>query len=582
LRPRFAPLLWLCLLPGILQAAPVLKFTLEGLEGELAHNALAFIGEPPRNAQERLIFVVSVEEKIERSLQALGYYRPDVEVEIQRTEPVWQMVIRVDPGYPVRLRHISVQVLGESAEDPAFQELLDQQPFAAGETLHHGTFEAFRRRLLSLGLQRGYFEGRILQDRVEVEPVGGSADVFLHYDSGPRYRFGALAYDRDQITTRQLDALRTFGEGDYYDQLKLQKFQTQLQQTRYFSTVLARPQLEQRGDDRSVPIELDLYPAERHSFDVGIGYSTDTEERVTVTWRTPRINRAGHSQETRLQYSQVIPGGRTTYTIPLTHPLNDLLQLSARLEENEYGDLDSHQEELGVRREFKTDGWVRSYSLRLLRESWEILQEKPDNTYLLPGISFSRRDRIGPLTNPSGGFSRLYQLEVASEQAGSDLDLVRALANFRYIHTLAPRHRLVARSELGAALVADSDRDQLAPSLGFFTGGSQTIRGFGYQSIGNEIEVVRADGSERKLVVGGTRLAVASIEYQYAFAQRWRGALFLDGGDAFDEDDFDLHYGAGVGLHYITPVGAVRLELANPVSEDDPSWRFHLAIGAEF
>ena len=162
------------------------------------------------------------------------------------------------------------------------------------------------------------------------------------------------------------------------------------------------------------------------------------------------------------------------------------------------------------------------------------------------------------------------------------MDLVRALANFRYILTPAPRHRLVARSELGAVFIADGDRDRLAPSLGFFTGGSQTIRGFGYQSIGNEIEVLRADGSERKLVVEGTRLAVASIEYQYAFAERWRGALFLDGGDAFDEGDFDLHYGAGFGVHYITPVGAIRVELANPLSEDDPSWRFHLAIGAEF
>jgi len=29
-------------------------------------------------------------------------------------------------------------------------------------------------------------------------------------------------------------------------------------------------------------------------------------------------------------------------------------------------------------------------------------------------------------------------------------------------------------------------------------------------------------------------------------------------------------------------VGAIRVELANPLSKDNPSWRFHLAIGAEF
>ncbi len=578
-----AALLWLILwlLPCPLLAQPALEFTLEGLEGDLEQNALAWIGSPPQTPQERLIFVVSVEREVELSLQALGYYRPDIEVDVKRSEPVWRMSIKVDPGEPARLRHVSVQVRGDAAEDAAFQQLLADIPLQEGDVLHHGVFEQFRRDLLSLGIQRGYFDGAIALDRVEVEPVGGTADVFLHYESGVRYRFGALSYDRDQIASSQLRALRTFQDGDYFDQSLLQQFQAQLQQTRYFSTVLARPRLDQRAGGE-VPVELDLYPAERHSFEFGIGYSTDTEERVSATWRTPRINRAGHRQETRLQYSQVNPSGRFIYTIPLSHPLNDVLQLSVRVEDNEFGDLDSHQRELGARREFKTDGWIRSYSLRALNESWQVLDAKPDNSYLLPGLSFSRRTRTGALVNPTGGFSRLYQVEFAGEQLGSDLDLVRLLANFRYVRTLAPRHRLVGRSELGAVLISNGDRDQLAPSLSFFTGGGQTIRGFGYQSIGHEIEVTRQDGSERELVVGGTRLATASVEYQYAFTDRWRGALFIDAGDAFDEGDFDVNYGTGVGVHYLTPVGAIRLEMAYPLSEDDPAWRFHLAVGAEF
>ena len=83
-------------------------------------------------------------------------------------------------------------------------------------------------------------------------------------------------------------------------------------------------------------------------------------------------------------------------------------------------------------------------------------------------------------------------------------------------------------------------------------------------------------------MVGGDRLVTASLEYQYSFNDTWRGALFVDGGDAFDEGEFDLHYAAGFGIHYITPIGAVRVELANSLSEDNPDWRLHLAIGAEF
>ncbi len=572
-------MLWCCATTA--SAQPTMKITLSGLKGELEKNALAWLGAPPETPQERLLYIVSIEKNVERSLQALGYYDPEITVDIQRTDPVWQATVTVDPGEPVRIRHVSVQLQGAAGGDDAFAALLSEIPFATGDVLHHGKFDDFRRRILALGLRRGYFDGRITLGRVEVEPVGGTADIFLHYDSGERYLFGNLEYDHDQITAPLLEPLRTFSAGEPYEQAKLQQFQAALQRTGYFSSVLVRPDME-KSEKGIVPIGLSLFPAARHSFNVGVGYSTDTEERVSVTWRTPRINRYGHRQETRLQYSRINPSGRVIYTIPLKHPLDDVLLLSARLEDNEFGDLDSRQSELGVRREMTKRGWVRGYSLRALNESWRFVGEDRENRYLLPGISLSHRDHRGSAVNPSWAFGRIYQLEAGSEQAGSDIDLVRATANLRLVTTPAPLHRLVGRLDLGGVFLSDGDKKKLAPSLSFFAGGSQSIRGYGYQSVGNEITVTGDSGQEKRVVSGGTRLLTGSVEYQYSFTGQWRGAIFVDGGDAFDEGEFDMNVGVGVGVHYVTPVGAIRVELANPVTEDDPAWRFHLAVGAEF
>jgi hypothetical protein len=191
-------------------------------------------------------------------------------------------------------------------------------------------------------------------------------------------------------------------------------------------------------------------------------------------------------------------------------------------------------------------------------------------------------ERGGSLVDPSSGFSQLYQVEGGSGDFGSDIDLVRTTANFSYVFTPASLHRIVARSALGAVYIADEDRVNLAPSLRFFAGGSQSIRAYGYQSIGNESKVLREDGSRQTLVEGGDRLVTAALEYQYYFKPSWRGALFLDAGDAFDSSDFDLKLGPGFGIHYMSPVGAVRLEFANSVSDPDPAWRMVLNIGAEF
>ncbi|MEL7047040.1 MAG: BamA/TamA family outer membrane protein, partial [Pseudomonadota bacterium] len=92
------------------------------------------------------------------------------------------------------------------------------------------------------------------------------------------------------------------------------------------------------------------------------------------------------------------------------------------------------------------------------------------------------------------------------------------------------------------------------------------------------LDTRRAD----RLVVGGTRLLTSSVELQRYLTPEWRVAAFVDAGDAFVESDFELNIGVGFGIHYLSPVGALRLEVADPVTSDDRDWRVHINIGAEF
>ena len=562
-------------------ATTTLKLSVVGIQGEQKKNVLAYLGAAPESDENRRNFVVSARDKVESALQALGYYQPEIEIDLQRTEPKWRLSIVVNAGEPVRVRDINIQILGAAANDDNFTRLTSDIGFSSGDVLHHGRFESFRENVLSLGQRRGYLRGEIVASRIEVQVEAGTADVMLWYESGPRLRFGEIIVDNTLIDSDLFDSMLTFQPGDYFDQVRLQELQSRLQRTNYFSSVIVLPQRKRSLGDR-IPIMVNLQRAKRHSFDVGLGYSTDTEERMSLTWRTPRINRHGHSQQTRLVYSPINPSGRFTYSIPVSDPLTDVVQLWARVEENEFGDIDSRQNELGIKRETKNRNWIYGYSLRELNESWDIAGYSASNDYLLFGGSVSRRTHRGSIVDPEGGFSQLYTVEATADQLGSDLDLLRVTAALRYVMTPVPRNRLVTRLDLGRVKIANGDRRDLAPSLAFFAGGSQSIRGYAYQSLGDELTVVEPNGETKTLVVGGDRLVIGSLEYQYYFTATWRGALFVDAGDAFDRGEFDAKVGAGFGVHYVTPVGAVRVELANSVSEDDPSWRLVFAIGAEF
>ena len=564
------------------RAEPLLEYRIEGVKGALRDNVQAWLGDLPETAAARANLVAGARERIGRSLEALGYYSADIDISLDREREPWQLTVAIDPREPVRIRQLSLRVSGEAATDPAFDQLRQELPLAEGDIFHHGDYQSLKNALLTLGQRRGYFDAALQRHRVEVEASAGTADIDLHYASGPRYRFGEIRQQPEALLAlRHRESLQPFSRGDPFSLTDLQEFQSRLQRTGYFSGITLRPELDQRADGE-IPLDLELYPAPRHNVDVGLGYSTDTEERVSLVWRTPRINRHGHSQETRLEYSSVNPSGRVTWNIPLGHPLDDVLQLRARVEENEFGDLDSRQQEFSVRREQRADAWVRSVSLRFLNERWDADPVRGNEDYLLPGISLSHKWREGPLVNPERGFSQYYSLEGASESLGGTLDLLRLHARWVHVHSFTTDHRLVSRAEAGAVYLDEEDRDRLAPSLGFFAGGSQSLRGFAYQSIGNPLPLVTRDGELRDVVLGGDRLLLGSLEYQYRFRPDWRAAFFVDAGDAFNEGEFEANYALGSGLHYLTPVGALKVEVARSISEDEPGWRLHINIGAEF
>ncbi len=574
----------ICILLGASTSvlASSLSYTVEGVRGTLQDNIEAWLGEEPQTSQARSVFLARLDERLDSGLQSLGYYRSDIETSIDKTGDEWQLTIAIAPNDPVLLSRVDVRLLGGATEDPEFKKLLENIPLLPGKKLNHGDYEDVKRSILSTGQRLGYFDGEYTTRRINIDPMKNTAAVELIYNSGLRYRFGELRFDQEQFDPSLVDSLRTFQSGEYFDLALLQEFQAQLQRTHFFSGVVVRPQL-QEALDHNMPVLLQMYPAKRHSFDLGVGFSTDTQERVSLTWRSPKLNRFGHSQESRIEYSPINPSGRISYNIPLSHPLNDVLQLSARLEDNEFGDINSRQKELAVRREIKSaEGWIRSYFLRSLDESWELDSIHNNNAYVLPGITLAHKRRRGLLVDPSGGFSQLYRVEGGSEDLGSDIDLLRIYGNFTYIVTPVMRHRIVGRVELGAVFIEAQDRKDLAPSLGFFAGGSQSIRGYGYQSLGNEVAVEDSDGQVMSRTIGGDRLFVASLEYQYYVNDTWRAALFVDAGDAFDEGEFDVNVGVGFGVHYVTQVGAIKIEVANGVSEDDPSWHLHINIGAEF
>ena len=122
-----------------------------------------------------------------------------------------------------------------------------------------------------------------------------------------------------------------------------------------------------------------------------------------------------------------------------------------------------------------------------------------------------------------------------------------------------PGRSLMAFRALGG-LAQGAGQLSLPPDQRFYAGGSGTIRGYRYQSVGPTF--YNGDPA------GGTAINAGSVEYRQRIGKSLGFAAFVDGGQVsahVNPLEASLRFGAGVGARYYTPIGPIRLDVAFPI-----------------
>lgn len=547
-----------------------------GIEGALADNVRAYLElddepcEAPRWRVEQQYG--DAEARIREALEAFGYYDATIASELQLADECWHVRFAIEPGEPVRIRTLELSVTDEAENDPPFvaARALAEAELAVGTALDHRAYERLKRRLTDLARERGYPEAELEANRIDVYPAQRAADVRLTLASGPRYAFGRTQLAQEVLTPELASSYVTFREGEPYDARRLIEVYAGLADSGYFRTIDVRP-LPPDAATRTIPIAVTLTSAARVQTSYGVGFSTDTGPRFRFGRNNRRFNELGHQFGINAQLSPVVSEVTANYRMPVRASRMEWLSFDAGVERENTDTSESERLEIGARRLHERRGdWTRTEFLSLRVEDFAVADQESRARLLMPGVDWTRI-RADNDIRPTLGSKLTFEVRGAHDTLVSDTTFVQASAQGAWIWSTRRGQRFLVRGHFGAT--AERAFEELPASVRFFAGGDNSVRGYRFEELGP----VDADGS----VIGGSSLATGSFEFEQPLKSRWSLAFFVDSGNAFEGSRIDAKTSVGVGGRWQSPLGPIRIDLAQPLDDDADRWRVHVTLGPD-
>jgi translocation and assembly module TamA len=537
------------------------------------HLDISRFAKRPDVTDDQFSFLITATSQQVRDLAATqGYFSPLVSTDVRTVDNMRQVTVRVEPGPQTKVTSVDLSFRGAVlTEDPSRENatrfafsLHEGQPFSQGDW--DDAKNASLRELQS----RRYLAAKIYHSEALIDPRTHTAKLSVIYDSGPTFTMGQLdVQGTKRYPERIVHNVNPISPGDIYDTRTVAELQRQLQNTPYFASVA----IDLDNDPTkplNTPVHVKVSEFPYHSFRGGVGYSTDNGPLVQggytylntfgAAWPFTVEGRADQTQ----QYGQIqlsMPPGLHGWT-------NSVL---ASYTTTDVSDTRIYSIRGGVQRSRTSQFLDYSYSLLFYDDQLDQNAAPPTRAHaLVPGWSWTRRDTDDPLFPRRGNLIHV-EAGFAVKSVLANQSFKPGYARGQQYFPIGENDIVLIRAELGGVFTSGSSSG-IPASLLFRAGGSNSVRGYGFQSIGNNVA-----GS----VLPTKYLLTSAAEYQHWFSHNWGAAVFFDIGTATDTWGDKVFYpGAGVGARWRSPVGPVNLDVAYGIR--DNRVRPYITLGIAF
>lgn len=531
-------------------------------------------------------------ELVRNILASEGWYDPTVLTRVDigdgpaATRPALTAVIDVTPGK--RYVFSDIVVRADPTDPPNL--IADNLALKVGEPIVAQRVQGAEAQVALVLPENGYPFAEVGQRDILLDQQTGDGVYTLPVTVGPKARFGGFTTDGDlAFDVEHIDVLARFNRGELYDSREVDDLRKALVATGLFSTVGVEPVRTNRpvGDGTEyVDMHVLQSAGPPRTIAGSAGYAAGQGFTLEATW----THRNMFPPEGALIAHGIAgtqeQGAGVTFRRSNAGRRDRTFELTAEALRSDYDAYDALTGRLAARvSRDSTPIWQKkityAYGVQLLgtaeRDYDFARAERNRRTFYIAGLTGQiGLDQSDDLLNPTRG----YRLTALVEPEGSLEDgfnpYVRGRLDASAYFPVGDSIVLAGRLRFGT--IQGAKRVDIAPSRRFYSGGGGSVRGFGFQKLGE----LDPNGDP----IGGRSLNEGSAEVRYRFGN-FGVVGFVDVGQSYTEtmpQFSDLRYGVGIGGRFYTNFGPLRVDVATPMGRRPGEARFNLyvSIGQAF
>jgi outer membrane protein insertion porin family len=493
----------------------------------------------------------------------------DPEIQLDARRKRLQIIIRVQEGPQYRIGALTIRG-NRLLTEPEIRGLIKSR---AGGIFSRETMQGDVVAVTDRYAERGYLFADVAPV-TDIQRTETTVNLSLEITEGRqayinRIEITGNVRTRDKVIRREIRLV----EGDVFNSALLQVSRRNLQDLGYFEDV--KLDTKRAAAEDKVDLTVDVKEKATGAFTIGGGYSSVDGPIAVASISQNNIFGLGKRASISAQIGQHANRGNVVYTDPhfldtdfLVEPriyavntrgletdqgfnqANEGASLTVghHLVERVFGSVTYNYERVRIKD-------VQDTAPELVKRQANESAGSSKTSALIFGMNRDTRDS---LTEPTRGLA----VSASFEYAGSFLD---ADNNFTKYSLDASQYwplwwKLVGHVRGNISYGASfGDTPNLPVQERFYLGGINSIRGFRNFTVGPKDPATDN-------IVGGNKAFFLNHEVLFPLYEpmKLRGLVFFDLGNAFDEGEsfkWSVKRSAGIGLRFISPLGAIRLDL---------------------